>query len=279
MAWNQSNNGAANVPRKDGGKSSGLVHGLIAGGVVVVIGVLAIYFLSGESENRPSPKSVKPAAEVTDTPAEPVAPKKVEAPKPKPIDPNARPTRIGEVVNGYVLLPSGRLHKRQGVVTNSVALRAKGKFEIFDHDTDNEIAGYLSLEPGETIIGDRDFDERFVQEFLESLKTPIIVTKDDNEYQAQLKRMVIDARKSMKEAYDNGEDICKLMKDTREEMQDMMRYRMQLESQFHEYRNKEALTDQDVEDMFDACNKVLEKKGIAPIRFGPITRIRMKNLK
>ena len=262
-------------------KGRPFARGLLAALVVVIGGVLAFYFICGQSETpAPSAPKDKKRGKIAEVEPAKVAkkavPKAEEAPK---IDPNARPTKVGEVVNGYVLLPSGRLHRRTGVITNSVANRPKGEYHIFKHDTDNEIACYLTIKPGEGPFGPRRYTGRFKQEFLDSLKTPIEITDEDTPYQAQLKRDVIDARKELKAALDRGEDIEQIILDTREELQDLSRYKMQVQSLFNETRLNECETEQDVEDLFDACNKMLEDKGIAPIKFGPITRRRILSQK
>ena len=187
-------------------------------------------------------------------------------------DPNARPTKVGEVVNGYVMLPSGRIHRRQGVITNSLASRPKGAYHIFTHGCDNEIACYLSMKPGDALVGTPRYTGKFKERFLESLKTPIIVTQDDTPEQAQLKRDVIAAKIKLKDALDRGEDIEQIMLDTRKELQDLAQYKMELRSLFNEMRKKDCKTDEDVDNLLESCNKMLEAKGIAPMKFGPITR-------
>ena len=250
-------------------------RGIVAGVAVVALAIGAYYFLTtgrgnGEQEAAHQPKTPEKIAVATPDPA---PPKPVE-PKPEPtkVDPNARPTKVGEVVNGYVLLPSGRLHKRTGVITNSVASRAKGAYHIFDHASDNEIACYLSMKPGDALVGPARYTGRFKERFLESIKTPIIVTKDDTPEQAQLKRDVIATRLQLKDALDRGEDIEQIMIDTRRELQDLAKYKAELRTQFNELRRSECKTDEDVEHLLEACNKMLETKGIAPMKFGPITR-------
>ena len=185
-----------------------------------------------------------------------------------------RPSEIGEVVNGYVMLPSGRIHRRVGVVTNSIANRPKGKYAIFTRSCNNEIACYLTLKPGALIFGNIQHDGRFTKDFLESLEEPIVITEEDSEKEAQLKRDVIEARLFLKDALDRGEDIEKIMQQTRSELQDLMRVRINYEKLFRE-QLKDCDTEQEVDDLFRACNKMLEDKGIAPLTYGPITK---KNL-
>jgi hypothetical protein len=251
--------------------------GVAAALIVAGAGMFVFLYLSDgrnvepEVDNVPKKSApVEKPSPATSTSIQNPVPK--EPPKP---DPNARPTKVGEVVNGYVLLPSGRMHKRTGVITNTPAMRPKGKYAIFTRKTDNEIAAYLSMRLGDTLVGTPRYNGRFKKEFLASLKEPIVITQEDTPEQAELKNMVIAARKDLKDAYDRGEDIEQIMLNTRAELQAMMRYKNDLKQQFNKLRRGENITDQDVEDLFDACNQMLEKKGIAPMKFGPITRRRM----
>ena len=251
--------------------------GIAAALILAGAGFLAFLYLGDGRNVEPNDDDAPAKTNRVQKAAPPIsAPvKKPEQKEPAKPDPNARPTKVGEVVNGYVLLPSGRMHKRTGVITNTPAMRPKGKYAIFSRKTDNEIAAYLSLKPGDTIVGTPHYNGRFAKEFLASLKEPITISEDDTPEQIELKNMVIAARKDLKDAYDRGEDIEQIMLNTRAELQAMMRYKNDLKQQFNKLRREENITDKDVEDLFDACNLMLEKKGIAPMKFGPITRRRM----
>lgn len=278
MAWNGSNGADASNRNAEKGASS-VSKGALALVLVVAIGAGAYWFVTNETPKPVAKEApVEHPQQIAEVEPEVAPTPVVEAPKPKPIDPNARPTKVGEVVNGYVLLPSGRLHKRQGVVTNSVAMRPKGKYHIFERRCNNEIAAYLSMQPGDTLVGTMRYNGRFTKDFLESIKEPIIISPDDTPEQVELKNAVIAARLDLKDAYDRGEDIEKIMADTREELQQMYRYKQELQHEFNQLRKEEGATDQDVEDLFDACNKLLEEKGISPMKFGPITRRRMMSI-
>lgn len=240
--------------------------------VVIAIIAAVVFFLGGEDKKqeapKPAPKKQKQVVEVRPAKPKPVVKKTEEK---KPVDPNARPTKSCEVVNGYIKLPSGRLHKISGVVTNSIANRPKAKYAIFKRNCDNEIAAYLTIKPGDTIVGTPVYNGRFKRDFLASLNEAIVVNEDDSPEDAQLKRDVIAARLELKDAMDRGEDIEQIMLDTRKELQRLMVAKMQLKQLFYEERKK-CQTDQEVEELFGACNKMLEEKGIAPLTYGPITK-------
>ena len=117
---------------------------VLLGALAFSVGVALWVFLRACGRDNGQDNSIGLSRPAMIDEAKPTKPSKAsEMPKPTPVDPNARPTKVGEVVNGYVLLPSGRLHKRTGVITNSAASRAKGAYHIFDHACDNEIACYL----------------------------------------------------------------------------------------------------------------------------------------
>ena len=263
------------VPKK-GGKSPAVGKGLVAGLLVVAVAVVAWYFLSATKTDAPEENKSKKQAKIAEVTPVKAPPAKAEEPKPeppKPIDPNARPTKVGETLNGYIKLPSGRLHRVLGVVTNSATASIKGKYEIFDHSCENEIAGFMAMEPGQGLVGTPRYNGRFTKDFLESLKHPIIVSQDDTPEDAALKRAVIQAKIDLKDAYDRGEDIEQIMLDTRKEMQDLARYKQELKQQLHEMvKGDSEMTTEEMEDLVNAANQMLDAKGIAPMKFGPLTR-------
>lgn len=265
----------AAVPNKSG-KSPAVGKGLAAGLLVVAVAVVAWYFLSATKTDAPEENKSRKQAKIAEVTPVKAPPAKAEEPKPeppKPIDPNARPTKVGETLNGYIKLPSGRLHRVLGVVTNSATASIKGKYEIFDHSCENEIAGFMAMEPGQGLVGTPRYNGRFTKDFLESLKHPIIVSQDDTPEDAALKRAVIQAKIDLKDAYDRGEDIEQIMLDTRKEMQDLARYKQELKQQLHEMvKGDSEMTTEEMEDLVNAANQMLDAKGIAPMKFGPLTR-------
>ena len=211
-------------------------------------------------------KEVKPARPMTNV---------VAIVTPKPVDPNARPTKIGEILNGYVKMPSGRLHKIKGEITNDFT-HIKGKYAIFEHSSDNQIAGLLSVSPGTPVMPIKSLNGNFTKDFLESLKHPIIVTKDDAPDVAELKRAVNEAKIELKAAYDRGEDIEQIVLNSRAELHKMALYKRDLQEQLSEMKRNKDITENDLELAFEAANKMLESKGISPTLQSPLTRQKMK---
>lgn len=156
----------------------------------------------------------------------------------------------------------------------------KGKYRIFKNRTDNDIAFLMATEPGTPVYGGGEFFARgFTRKFLKSLETPIVINDDDSEYDRSVKQAVIDARKELKERYDRGEDIEKVMRDTRAEIQRLGQYKIQVEKLVKKETSgaaRKGLTDEDIGDVIRAANKMLEEKGVAPIEPSPLLRRALK---
>lgn len=191
-----------------------------------------------------------------------------------------KPLRFWEVdaahTNGFTEMQMRKWRKEHmpppGYTNNAVLTRPKPKYAIFNHSCENLIAAYLTLTPGEGMVGTPILGERFRQQFLKSLEEPIIVSKDDSPEDAQLKRDMIATKIDLKARMDEGEDICKILSDTHKEVQDLARYKTLLQKEIRDAAKNPDMTMQDVDDLIQAANIMLDKKGIAPITLGPISR-------
>lgn len=272
MAWNQPTSTEHSAKRSKPRKSSKGVW-LVATAVVVVAAAVVAIALLQRSKGTPSDVVEKPVkTKETIKPSTPAP--KPQQPVEVKVDPNARPTKVGEVVNGYVMLPSGRIHKPTGVVTNRVADYGKSKYSIFENRSDNEIAGILMANPGEAVVGTKRYDKWFEKQFLKSIETPIEVSPDDEPWQAELKKLVMQARLELKEAHDKGEDIATIMSESRQQLQDLAKYKQSVK-QIYAQNVKECATEQEVADLQKAVNVMLEEKGCAPMNFTPLTKMRL----
>ncbi len=272
MAWNQPTSTEYSARRSKPRKPSKGVW-LVATAVVVVAAAVVVIALLPRGKVTPSAVVEKPVkTKVAITPPMPAP--KPQQPVEVKVDPNARPTKVGEVVNGYVMLPSGRIHKPTGVVTNRVADYGKSKYSIFENRSDNEIAGILMANPGEAVVGTKRYDKWFEKQFLKSIETPIEVSPDDEPWQADLKKLVMQARLELKEAHDKGEDIATIMSESRQQLQDLAKYKQSVK-QIYAQNVKECATEQEVADLQNAVNVMLEEKGCAPMNFTPLTKMHL----
>lgn len=279
MSWNGSSSAGASTPapKKPAKRSPGITHGLIAGGAIVLIGVIALYFVSGDKEEQPADK--KGPTQIAEVEADISASEtRTESKADVPVEVKTKPTKSFEVVNGMIMLSNGKI-----VPTNKIAkthVRAsdikRAKFAIFDHSTDNEFAALLTLEPGQSLVGGPIHHMDYKKDFLKSLETPIIIKADDSEYDAELKRSVIDVRKQIKEAIDRGEDPEAIIRESYNDAQKLEMYKTEIRAQMERLAKGSEYSDQDIEDLIKASNQMLEQKGIAPMKLTPIAKARLR---
>lgn len=268
MAWNRPSANGPTIQKKSG--LSPAVKGLLGGGIVVAALAVVLFLVFGGNDVPKVAKADKGHGMIKEvTPA--AAPKvEVEEEKPK-IDPNARPTKVGEKLNGYVKLASGRIHKILGETTNDMS-QVKNDYEIFDHWAENTIACLLTIKPGEALIDTPNYRGLLTKDFIESLKHPIIINPDDSERDKELKRAVTQTKIELKAAMDRGEDIEKIILDARAECQRLNQYKQFLQDEWHLKMQDQDATPEELSDFVSAANKLLEEKGVAPLRLSPIMK-------
>ena len=183
-----------------------------------------------------------------------------EKEKSKPLPPQ----RVGELRDGYRLLPDGTLHRVLGIVTNTPPKMSLAD-KTFTHSADVELGNLLMVEPGDDLLGDSEGMYRgFGKELDEALAEPIYYDKDDTDVQRELKEGVNELREELKRRRAAGEDIEKLMEDTRNQLKELSLYRQELEDQVRNL-STDDLTQQDYEDLLKAANQMLEERGIKPL--------------
>jgi len=178
--------------------------------------------------------------------------------------------------NGFTAVQQRRWiyeNRQKPGYTNTTALtEAPPEYAIFSHHSENIIASYLTMEPGETLVGTPRYGKAFTKDFLESLKEPIIVKQDDSEYVKSLKRQMNETKIELKARYDAGENIGKILEETHEQYQELASYKDNIKQALYDFKNSDDATRDDVEDFITAANLMLEKKGIAPLKLSPIAK-------
>lgn len=168
-------------------------------------------------------------------------------------------------------------HRPPAVITNDTSeTEMKPAYAIFNTYVDNDLASLLTFETGSTIVGDPGYERWFTKAFLKSLETPIIVEETDTPEQAQLKKDLIALKIDLKARHDAGEDIAEIMRNAHEEFQSLAIAKEEIERSAKDLiKNGKNLTDNDIDDIISAANIMLDQKGIAPIKLGPIARRRL----
>ena len=161
----------ASKPKKTAEKAQFSAARLVVWGVVLLLALAAAfaYFAFFAAKNHPAPSATeKPKAPQVAKPAQKkAAPKKAEPKKPE------KPVRFWEVdaahTNGFTEMQMRKWRKEHlpppGYTNNAVLTRPKPKYAIFNHSCDNLIAAYLTLTPGEGLVGTPILGERFLASF------------------------------------------------------------------------------------------------------------------
>ena len=153
----------------------------------------------------------------------------------------------------------------------------RGRYAYSKNRAENELAILSCLPVGTPVIGSRDYDETFMADLQQALIEKTEILPDDPEDVKYYKESVIATKKQLREMLKSGEDIQKVLTDTRKQLQDLGVYKMQLEREIGKLQReaeKESgseLTDDEVKDFVKAANKMLESKGIEPFEFNDLT--------
>jgi len=260
-----------------GGRVSARPYRGIAAGLTVVVCAVAVWLClsPSEMERVPPGNAVEKKASAASAPPR-VAPRESDAAEgvPRPEKPKRfwqLPTTNG-LTEAQQHIWKVKNRPPPGITNNTSLFEAKPKYAIFDHDSENTIAAYLTITPGQTLVGSPTYGKKFTDDFLKSLVEPIIVTKDDDPETAALKRAVNETKIELKTRHDAGEDIGKILEQTHEELRQLSQYKMQIEDVLKETICSGDLTEAEFDLAIEAANKMLDEKGIAPMEFGPVSR-------
>ena len=271
MAWNRSENVAGQPAKRRSEKSTNsprMLRGVIAAAIVVVGAAVAWYFVGGEETTREARQTKRAPGVIEEV--KPAAAAKVEAPKDEFIT-----NRHGQVVKKIV---------EKTYVDERGILRYEGGARVYDHTkkrtpikamnndpfpklknrSDYEIATLITIQPGMSLHGSVNYDEKFKESFVKSLMEKNEPEEGDTEWDKELKASVEETKKELAERIRAGEDLGEILKETREEVQRLAAYKRDINALISETMRNPDASDEDVADTVKAANKMLEEKGIAP---------------
>lgn len=250
-------------PRKPssarGAKSPAVGKGIVAVVIVVAAAIGAFWFFTRGNSEAPTEESEKKTAKISEVEPSLPAPVEVEEPKPEPPKP-LPPQRVGELRDGYRLLPSGRLHKVQGIITSGVE-RVSLADRTFNHDSDRMIAHVLLAEPGGIMLGDSESIMRgFNEAFERSLAEKIVIERDDSDEVRELKNAVLDARKELLDLMAKGRTAEEVMVEARNQLLELTLYREDLEKEVLRLA-EDGMSQKDYDELIAAANLMLQERG------------------
>lgn len=270
MAWNRPDENQVKK-RGDGRQRDGSrSHGFIAAALVVV-GAAVAWCLLSKSSNQAIEEPKKPKEQIKEVA---VVAARREAPRAS-TNVVAR-KRIGLKARGK---PDKTANIKPPTIMTDEQLRYKKNYEkffgkqIFTHGTDNIICGIITARPGTTFLP-IDIGAQFEADFKESLDDPIRILESDTSEEKELKNEVIAARKYLEEAMGRGESPAQLVREAREEIEKVTRYRNQLNDNL--MLLLKGGSEEDVKLYLDESNRFLSEYDAIPLAVSPLSWKRLR---
>lgn len=274
QGWNGSRGGVAPKPIK---KKAITGRGLAIGVVVVILLVACavvgvVMFASSDSNEEPvGERKESRIKEVKPQLSEPKEPKREVA----VTNEVHRRLKPDGTIDHRFDVPPGSYRDERGILRrpggmrileaepkHKVHLHKNQKPSVFKNPAERQIAALLTIEAGTVMIGAPHYGKGFLDNFKESLKTPIEILPTDDDETVALKQTMIETKKDLKERMEKGEDIVKVMQDTRDELQKIGKYRQDLNNEIIRYaREHDDCREQDIIDYVNAANMMLESRG------------------
>lgn len=142
----------------------------------------------------------------------------------------------------------------------------KTRASIFKHRSERDIASLLLAKPGAVFIRQPQYGDRFDQDFAQSMLDKIEIAEDDPEDVRELKQAVADTKKELAARLKDGEVPSQIMTDTAKDLYELGKYRRGLEEEVARVRKDANVSNEEVADYVNAANKILEEKGLPPLK-------------
>ena len=266
--------GARKVSPKDGGSPCGhnklrpsrsavLWRAAILAAIALATAIGAWWWLGGRDDAPPpveKPKAVKVVKDVKPphvpkvVPSTPAATNAFVA---KPEVPVAAPPAKKPQSNAHLLVkdPNARVIPHRPTEPRR-----------FEFDAEEDIAALLEMRPGEILVGEIKYGRRFLEDFKKSLEKKIEILSTDTPEQQELKEAVIATKEDLRRRMEAGEDICKIMSESRRHLQELGAYKLDLMAELHDIRKSGEWTAEEYTKFVEAANKLLESRGASPIK-------------
>lgn len=287
MAWNGSSaatSAATNKkiakPRKasSGAPMSGAFKGIIALLVLAILGGLAYTILLQKELEKPEGSSMLDKRKIEEIAAD-ILDTGVEVDVSEQEDVGAMSSKEPEEfgIGSKVTNSFGQVYTVAHVSTAGVR-RVDGVIveerRLFVHDSECVIDDLLTNEPGLRIYGSFDPDS-FDQDFANAIVSKIEIDENDSEEEVERKRMVIEAKETIKEAIRAGERPSDLIIEARRDINKLADMRDNYVSILAEMQNDGA-SEQEIEDYYEAVNKKFAEHQIPTLLSPANRRIKMR---
>ena len=279
MAWNGSSSAGASTPapKNPAKKSPGLTHGLIAGGAIVLIGVISLYFVTSETDEPTVEK--KAPTQIAEVEAD-----LSERPKTDSAAPAVAGVASVEKQKGFKSKYSSQVFKTEEEMKKWEAenvsrpgIRTGKKPMPTINIVESEIHRIVNSKPGDPFLETPLPTKRFDEMMQAALVHKIEPDKDDTpERKEQIKR-IEEAKAFLRQELKGGKDLRTILVESKAELRraaDNVKF-MQDEIKRAARENGATLTD--MQDMESAANKILADNGIdAKVKMSGRDRVRLQ---
>ena len=145
----------------------------------------------------------------------------------------------------------------------------------FVYDSEELIADLLEIEPGTLMFGELPYGKRFNEDFKQAIMQKVKINPEDDEYTVALKKQVQAVKDDFKQILIDGGDVGEEMRKARNELKELGMYKETLKRELFALRNSGEYSSDDMKDFIEAANKMLEDKGLAPLK---VPRVFLRNL-
>ena len=281
MAWNKP---SENVTVKRATGWSAPAKALLAGSLIAAGGIGGwLYYSSsggrGSTTTAQTNKALIPSATPATSPSAATPPP--PPPKRKKYKDMTREEKLQYYRDKYGNNLPDNLKPIVYYLENEPKVNYRGKSSItsiFKHRSEREIAAFLMVEPGTWVMRPVEFGDTFDKDLAIALEEKIEITDADTDEQKNLKQAVINAKAELLEQAKSGKSPSKIMSEASNELYLLGKYKRDLEEEVRAAKNDPSKSEDDVRLVVDAANKMLEKKGLKPLR-QPNMLIRRASLK
>jgi len=239
---------------------------LVAGLVVVIGGAIAAWMMMrGEGVKDEGLKGERVGeSQISEVAPQVVTNAVVQAEKRRPTREEKRLAEIKYFEDKYgTNMPAGIKAHVYYLKNPPDVHRPKTEYGFFRHGSDRQIASVMAIEPGAFMLEPLQFGESFNKDFLASLldKTEILPTDDEEtrltkEAVADLKKEIIAAQKA------EGKLPNEILNEHMAALYELSKFEQNIENELNAVRNDPDVTDQEIEDLFRASNKMRAERGL-----------------
>jgi hypothetical protein len=147
----------------------------------------------------------------------------------------------------------------------------------FKYDSDDLIAGFLEIAPGDQVEGGLRFD-KIARDFEKSLSEDVALSDgQDSEENKQLQKWVRDTKREIMDVMRReNKTFAQVMEEQFDQLQELGQYKMTLEQELREIRKSGEFTDDEYDKFVQASNAMLESKGCSPLKVPKATYYQME---